>query len=75
MRAYVLVNVHPGKVREVVVAISRLKGVQHVDACWGVPDIFAYVDTENEKALNVLVIDQIGKIEGVLRTETHIVVD
>lgn len=75
MRAYVLVNVHAGKVREVVAAISQLKGVKHVDACWGVPDVFAYVDTANEKTLNELVIDQIGKVEGVINTETHIAVD
>jgi len=75
VRAYVLVNVHAGKVREVVAAISQLKGVKHVDACWGVPDVFAYVDTANEKTLNELVIDQIGKVEGVINTETHIAVD
>ena len=74
MRAYVLVNVQPGKVNEVVAAISQLAGVKRVDACWGVPDIFAYVDTASERALNELVIDRIGKIEGVVRTETHIVV-
>ena len=75
MRAYVLVNVHPSKVREVVIAISQLPGVKHVDACWGVPDVFAYVDTSSEKTLNALVIDYIGKIDGVVSTETHIAVD
>jgi DNA-binding Lrp family transcriptional regulator len=74
MRAYVLINVRAGKVRDVVAAVSQLEGVQHADACWGLPDVFAYVDTSNEKDLNQLVVDQIQKLDGVERTETHIVV-
>ncbi len=74
MRAYVLINVRPGKVREVVGAVSQLEGVRHADACWGLPDVFAYVETPDEKSLNLLVVDTIQKLEGVDRTETHIVV-
>jgi DNA-binding Lrp family transcriptional regulator len=72
MRGYILINVRPGKVRDVVEAVSRLEGVRHADACWGLPDVFAYVEATDEKAFNSLVIDQIQKIEGVDRTETHI---
>src|SRR5439155_684159 len=41
MRAYVLINVRPGKVRGVVEAVSQMEGVRHADACWGLPDVFA----------------------------------
>lgn len=75
MRAYILVNVRPGKVREVVTAVAEMEGVRHADACWGLPDLFAYVDTPDEKSLNRLVMDQIQKLDGVERTETHIVVE
>ena len=75
MRAYVLINVRPGKVREVVAAVSHMEGVRHSDACWGLPDVFAYVETPDEKSLNRLVMDQIQKVDGVERTETHIVVE
>lgn len=75
MRAYVLVNVRPGKVREVVVAVSEMRGVQHADACWGIPDVFAYVQTSDETTLHQLVMDGIQNLEGVERTETHIVVE
>ncbi len=74
MRAYVLINVRAGKVRELVTAVSQLEGVHHADACWGIPDVFAYVETPDEKSLNRLVVDQIQKLDGVERTETHIVV-
>lgn len=74
MRAYVLINVRPGKVRDVVAAVNKLDGVQHADACWGLPDVFAYVETPDEKSLNQLVVDRIQQLDGVERTETHIVV-
>jgi DNA-binding Lrp family transcriptional regulator len=75
MRAYVLINVRPGKVRDVVTTVTQIAGVRHADACWGLPDIFAYVDTPDEKTLNLLVMDKIQSLEGVERTETHIVVE
>jgi len=75
MRAYVLINVRPGKVREIVSAVSQMEGVRHADACWGLPDVFVYVETPSEKRLNELVIDKIQKLEGVERTETHIAVE
>ncbi len=73
MRAYVLINVRAGKVREVVAALTRLEGVRRADACWGLPDIFAEVETADERGLNDLVIDRIQKLDAVERTETHIV--
>jgi len=75
MRAYVLINVRPGKVRDVVGMLGQLEGVRHADACWGLPDVFVYVETPDERRLNELVIDKIQKLEGVERTETHIVVE
>lgn len=75
MRAYILINVRPGKVRDVVGAVVQMEGVRHVDACWGVPDVFAYVETTSDRKLNQLVMDQIQKLEGVERTETHIAVE
>ncbi len=75
MRAYVLINVRPGKVRDVVNAVSGMNGVRHADACWGLPDVFVYVETADEKKLNELVMDKIQKLEGVDRTETHITVE
>jgi len=74
MRGYVLINVRPGKVRDVVQAVNELNGVRHADACWGLPDVFVYAETTDEKAFNDLVIERIQKLEGVERTETHIVV-
>ncbi len=75
MRAYVLINVKPGKVREVVAAVAQLEGVRHADACWGVPNVFVEVQAADPKRLNELVIGRIQQLEGVERTETHIAFD
>ena len=75
MRAYILINVRPGKVREVVDAVTQMDGVRHADACWGLPDVFAYVETSDDRKLNQLVMDKIQTLEGVERTETHIAVE
>jgi DNA-binding Lrp family transcriptional regulator len=75
MRAYILIHVRPGKVRDVVNAVSQMEGVKRVDACWGVPDVFAYAETRDDRKLNELVMDRIQKLEGVDRTETHIAVE
>src|SRR3989337_1326855 len=68
MRAYILITVHPGKVRDIVAAVSQMEGVRRADACWGLPDVFAYAETVDERRLNELVIDQIQKLNGVERT-------
>lgn len=75
MRAYILINVRPGKVRDVAAAVTQMEGVRHSDACWGLPDVFAYVEAPDEKSLYQLVMDKVQKLEGVERTETHIVVE
>jgi DNA-binding Lrp family transcriptional regulator len=75
MKAYILINVRPGKVREVVNAVTQMDGVRHADACWGLPDVFAYVETSDDRKLNQLVMDKVQKLEGVERTETHIAVE
>jgi DNA-binding Lrp family transcriptional regulator len=62
-------------VRDVVGALTLMEGVRHADACWGLPDVFVYVETPDEKKLNLLVMDKIQKLEGVERTETHIAVE
>lgn len=75
MKAYVLINVRAGKNRGVVDKVRQVKGVKHVNACWGRPDVFAFVDVENEKTLADTVLDQIQAIDGIESTDTHIVID
>ena len=69
MKAYVLVNTTPGKVRDIARQIAGISGVTMANACWGMPDIFVVAEVENPEELNKLVTDKIEALEGVERTE------
>ncbi len=73
MRAYVFINVQPRISRDLVAKISAIAGVKAAHPCWGLPDIVAQVEAENEAGLENLVIGQIQATEGVTETDTHIV--
>ncbi len=75
MKAYVLVTVRPGKVRDIVQQVRNLAGVKTANACWGLPDIFVVAEVENADELNKLTIGKIQSLEGVERTETHIAIE
>ena len=72
MKAYVLINVRAGKTRAVVDNVRPLEGVKSVNACWGRPDVFAFVDAPD---LASTVMGKIQGIEGVESTDTHIVIE
>ena len=71
--AYVLVSVEPAKNQEVITALRGVKGVKQAHACWGQPDIFAFVEAPDDKALVDTVLSTIQGIKGVRATETHLV--
>lgn len=75
VRAYVLINARAGKSKTVVQQLSELPGVRSAHACWGVPDVFAYVEVGSQRELDDLVMEKIQKLEGVERTDTHIALD
>ncbi|HET6919344.1 MAG TPA: Lrp/AsnC ligand binding domain-containing protein [Jiangellaceae bacterium] len=71
--AYVLVSVEPGKNQEVVAALRALNGVKQAHACWGQPDIFAFVELDDDNALADTVLMTFHAIPGIRTTETHLV--
>ncbi len=75
MKAYVLITVKMGKLKDVVAKLAEISGVKTVHACWGLPDIFAFVEAADEDGLNDLVLSKIQLIDGVERTDTHIVLE
>jgi len=72
-RAYVLINVLPGKTSAVVKALGEIKEIKTIDPCWGKPDIIAIADIPDQDALTQLVLSRIHRIEGVTHTDTHLV--
>ncbi len=71
--AYVLVSVEPGKNQDVVAALRQVAGVIQAHACWGQPDIFAYIEVDDDRAMADTVLVTIHAIPGVRTTETHLV--
>ena len=72
-RAYVLINVLPGRTSDVVRALSEIKQIKTIDPCWGKPDIIAVAEVPDQDALTQLVLSRIHEIEGVSQTDTHLV--
>jgi DNA-binding Lrp family transcriptional regulator len=44
------------------------------DACWGGGDVYAVVESDDWKDLNEVVLNQIHRMPGVTRTETHVAI-
>jgi DNA-binding Lrp family transcriptional regulator len=72
-RAYVLINVQPGRTGDVVRALSGIKQIKTIDPCWGKPDIIVVVEVSDQDALTQLVLSRIHEIDGVQQTDTHLV--
>ena len=72
-RAYVLINVLPGRTSDVVRALSGIKQIKTIDPCWGKPDIIVVVEVSDQEALTQLVLSRIHEIDGVSQTDTHLV--
>ena len=72
-RAYVLINVQPGRTSDVVRALSAITQIKTIDPCWGKPDIIVVVEVSDQDALTQLVLSRIHEIDGVSQTDTHLV--
>ena len=73
--AYVLLKVKTGKTKDVVKSLNAVSSVKQSHSCFGQPDVFCFVEVQDEKGLSDLVIRTIHTIDGVEETDTHIVAD
>jgi len=64
-----MVNVAPGKEKEVYLEIKKKKDVREVYHVFGEFDFVVIIDTQTLSELNKLV-DEIRSIEGVTKTQT-----
>ena len=69
--AIVMINCAVGKVTEVAEALVDLDGVREVYSVSGDYDIFAIVRVKEYDSLAQVVAHQIGRIEGITGTNTH----
>ena len=73
--AYILVSVDAGNAKAVLGQIRAMDGVRHAHACWGQPDIIAFVEVSDDHQLADVVLGEIHNLDGVRSTETHLVVE
>ena len=74
-KAYILIKVKAGKTKDVVQTLKRIPGVEQAHSCFGRPDIFVFINVQDERSLSDVVISKIHSIEGVEETDTHIVAE
>jgi len=72
LTAFVLINTDPKKLEDVLATLSRIDDVYEAYDVTGTYYAIVKIRTENREAL-AEIIDKIGMIEGVTRTETAIV--
>ncbi len=75
MKAYVLINVRTGEIRDVVRQLRRLDGVVEASMTFGPYDTIAIVEANDINHLGKLLATAIQPIPGVLDTLTCLAVE
>lgn len=72
--AFVLIETAVGKTKEVVNALSKMKGVKSVNTVTGPYDIITLIEAENLNDIGDLITGKIHDVEGISRTVTCLTV-
>lgn len=72
VRAYVMLNIEPGKIPSVVDELAQIEEVKRAYPITGEYDALAEIEVEEPKMVEKMVINKIQTIEGVEKTTTHI---
>ncbi len=75
MKAYILIKIRPGAVREVLRNLVRLDPVREAHMTFGQYDAIAVVEAEDLSRLGSLISVEIQPIPGVLETITCLAVE
>jgi DNA-binding Lrp family transcriptional regulator len=75
MKAFVLIKVEPGKVKQAIDAMSNIDAVKEVYCITGPDDIIVVLESRDAKSVSEVVIAGLHDIEGIKGTDTRIVVE
>ena len=75
MKAYVLVNIRTGNVKEVVGHLRRVPSVVEAHMTFGPYDAVAVIETDDINGVGSVLANEIQPIPGVLDTMTCLAVD
>ena len=75
MKAYVLVSIRTGEVKEVVGHLRRVPSVLEANMTFGPYDAVAVIETDDINSVGSILANEIQPIPGVLDTMTCLAVD
>ena len=75
MKAYVLIKIRAGEVKEVIQSLRKVDGVVEAHMTFGPYDAVAEVETDDVEKLGAITASQIQQIAGVSHTLTCLAVD
>ena len=75
MKAFVLIKVEPGKIKEVFDAVKEMRLVADAYCVTGPDDIIAVLESDDAKGISEVVIAGLHDVEGIRATDTRIVVE
>lgn len=73
--AFVFINVKPGKEKEVLEKLRKIKNVTESFELYGDYDIVVKVETEEKERLQAIIMQQVRSIEDIGNTSTNYVFD
>ena len=74
-RAYLKINVEPGKERIVKNQLLERKNVVQADLTSGEQDIIALIEADNYEQLMNFVVTELRPIDGIIKTVTNLVLE
>lgn len=74
-KAYLKINVVPGKEKIIRSALAEIKGVKEAHITTGDQDIIALIKADNFEDLLKLVLTKLRLAEGVIKTDTNLILE
>ena len=75
MKAYVLIEIAPGKVNSVVKTLRQMDEVQTADSLTGMYDAIAIIETTDPENIRKVVTEKLHTMDGLTRTLTCFAVE
>lgn len=72
-KAYLKINVIPGKEKIIRSTLSEIKGVKEAHITTGDQDIMVLVEADNFENLLKLVLTKLRVVEGITKTDTNLI--
>ena len=74
-KAYLKINVLPGREKIIRSALAEIKGVKSAYLTAGDQDIIAFVEADNFENLVKLVLTKLRVIEGIIKSDTNLILE